>query len=160
MTTERIGLLFDKLPQLQGLNREIRGHLQLQDMLAETLPPELRHFATAVPSETGELVLLADNGAAAAKIRQLAPRILKQFRLRGMEATGIRVQTQVSICHKPLPHKQISLSEDARQALQELALTLKDSPLKSAIKRLGQRGPVTSGNQSQTLKDKKQKNNQ
>jgi hypothetical protein len=154
MSIERIGLLFEKLPQLQGLSREIRRHLELQTILAETLPTELRPSATVVASGTGELILIADNGAVAAKLRQLAPRILKLFRGRGIEATGIRVQTQVSIRHKPLPRKPISLSNDARQALLELSSKLKDSPLRSAVEKLGQPDLVSSRSQHETLKNK------
>jgi hypothetical protein len=155
MTADRIGLLFDNLPQLRGLNSEIRKQLALQTVLVEFLPVELGHSATVVASGAGELVLLADNGAVAAKLRQLAPRILNHFRQRGMEANGIRVQTQVSIRHKPLPQKQISLSENARQALLHLSSNLKDSPLKAAIEKLRQRADSGSSRQSDPLESKK-----
>jgi hypothetical protein len=155
LTAERIGQLFGKLPQLQGLNREIRKQIALQATLVEILPAALRRSATVVASGTGELILLADNGAIAAKLRQLAPRILNHFRLRGMEATGIRVQTQVSIRHKPLPQKQICLGVHARQALLELSSRLEDSPLKTAIEKLGQRAESRSVHHNDPLEHKK-----
>lgn len=155
MTAERIGRLFDNLPQLRDLNREIRKQLALQTVLVEILPAELRQSVTAVASDTGELVLLADNGTVAAKLRQLAPRILNHFRQRGTEANGIRVQTQVSIRHKPLPQKQISLGKNARQALLQLSSSLKDSPLKAAIENLGQRADNGSAQQNDPLESKK-----
>jgi len=155
MSINRIGLLFEKLPQLQGLSREIRKHLELQTILTETLPTELHRSATVVASETGELILLADNGAVASKLRQLAPRILKLFRDRGLVVTGIRVQAQVSIRHKHLPRKQIFLSKDARHALLELSSKLKDSPLRSAVEKLGQSDCVSSNKLSKPLNNKK-----
>lgn len=155
MTAERIGQLFEKLPQLQGLNREIRKQLALQTTLAEILPAALSRSVTVAASSTGELILLADNGAVAAKLRQIAPRILNHFRLRGMEATGIRVQTQASIRHKPLPQKQILLGTPARQALLKLASGLADSPLKAAIEKLGQRAEAGSVQQDGSLENKK-----
>lgn len=157
MTAERIGLLFDNLPQLRGLNSAIRNQLALQTVLVEILPVELGQSATVVASGTGELVLLADNGAVAAKLKQLAPRILNHFRQRGLEANGIRVQTQVSIRHKPLPQKQISLGENARQALLQLSSSLKDSPLKAAIERLRKRTDNGSVRPSDPLEGKKNK---
>lgn len=160
MTAERIGHLFDNLPQLRALNREIRKQLALQTTLSEILPAELRQSVTAVASDTGELVLLADNGAVAAKLRQFTPRILNHFRQRGTEANGIRVQTQVSIRHKPLPQKQISLGKNARQALLRLASGLKESPLKVAIETLGRRAEGASARQSDPLERKKSKDYQ
>lgn len=160
MTAERIGQLFEKLPQLQSLNREIQKQLALQTTLVEILPAALNRSVTVAASGTGDLILLADNGAVAAKLRQLAPRILNQFRLRGVEATGIRVQTQVSIRHKPLPQKQIFLGIHARQALLELASGLTESPLRAALEKLGQCAEAGSTQQNRPLKNEKDKNHQ
>jgi hypothetical protein len=139
VTSERIGLLIDRLPQLRGLNRQVRRLLALQGLLTEVLPESLATSTTVAFSATDELVLFADNGAAAAKLKQLAPRILVFFRQRGHEVTAIRVQVQVRIRHNPLPQKQISLGPAARQAISEFSATLDSSPLKSALERLGDR---------------------
>ena len=139
MTSERIGLLIDRLPQLQSLNRQVRRLLALQDILTEVLPDSLASSTTVALSAAEELVLFTDNGAAAAKLKQLAPRILVFFRQQGHEVTAIRVQVQVRIRHNPLLQKQISLGPTARQAIFELSATLHASPLKSALERLGRR---------------------
>jgi len=139
VNSERIGLLIDRLPQLQGLNRQVRRLLALQDILTEVLPDKLASSTTVALSAADDLVLFADNGAAGAKLKQLAPRILAFFRQRGHEVTAIRVQVQVRIRHNPLPQKQISLSPTACQAISELSATLGASPLKSALERLGRR---------------------
>jgi hypothetical protein len=139
VNSERIGLLIDRLPQLQGLNRQVRRLLALQDILTEVLPDKLASSTTVALSAADDLVLFADNGAAAAKLKQLAPRILAFFRQRGHEVTAVRVQVQVRIRHNPLPQKQISLSPTACQAISELSATLGASPLKSALERLGRR---------------------
>ena len=145
MTSERIGLLIDRLPQLQGLNRQVRRLLALQDLLTEVLPGSLASSTTVVLSDADELVLFADNGAAAAKLKQLAPRILIFFRQRGHEVTAIRVQVQVRIRHNPLPQKQFFLGPTARQAISEFSATLDPSPLKSALERLGRPKTPLSG---------------
>jgi len=139
VNSERIGLLIDRLPQLQGLNRQVRRLLALQDILTEVLPESLASSTTVALSAADELVLFVDNGSAAAKLKQLAPRILVFFREQRHEVTAIRVQVQVRIRHNPLPPKQISLSPVARQAISELSATLDASPLKSALQRLGGR---------------------
>ena len=144
MNSERIGLLIDRLPELQGINRQVRRLLALQDMLIEVLPDSLATSTSVALSAADELVLFADNGAAAAKLKQLAPRILIFFRQQGHEVTAIRVKVQVRIRHNPLPQKQISLSPTARQAISELSATLKASPLKTALERLGrQKAPLS-----------------
>jgi hypothetical protein len=139
VNSERIGLLIDRLPELQTLNRQVRRLLALQDILTEVLPDSLASSTTVALSATDELILFADNGAVAAKIKQIAPRILTFFQERTQEVTAIRVQVQVRIRHNPLPPKHISLSPIARQAISELSATLDASPLKSALQRLGAR---------------------
>ena len=139
MTSERIGLLIDRLPQLQGLNRQVRRLLALQHILTEVLPDGLASSTTVALSTANELVLFADSGAIAAKLKLLAPRILDFFQQQGHEVTAIRVQVQVRIRHNPLPQKQISLTPMARQAISELSSTLEASPLKSALERMGRR---------------------
>ena len=140
MSSERIGLLIRQLPELQGLTRQVKRLSALQATLADALPANLAASVALAVSETGELVLYADNGAVATKLKHLTPRILVFLRQRGIEATGIRVQMQVSIRHNPLPQKQISLSPAGRKAIRELAQRVENPPLKSALERLSRRG--------------------
>lgn len=139
MGSERIGILIRQLPELQGLTRQVKRLSALQATLADVLPANLAASVALAVSETGELVLYADNGAVATKLKHLTPRILVFLRQRGVEATGIRIQMQVSIRHNPLPQKQISLSPEGRKAIQELAQRIDNSPLKSALERLSRR---------------------
>ena len=139
MTRDRIGLLIDRLPELQGLNRQVRRLLALQHMLTEVLPGSLAASTTLALSATNELVLFTDSGAIAAKLKLLAPRIVDFFRQQGHEVTSIRVQVQVRIHHNPLPKKKILLSPIARKAISELSSTLDISPLKSALESLSRR---------------------
>ena len=140
MSSERIGLLIRQLPELQGLTRQVKRLSALKATLADALPANLAASVALAVSETGELVLYADNGAVATKLKHLTPRILVFLRQRGIEATGIRVQMQVSIRHNPLPQKQISLSPAGCSAIRELAQRVENPPLKSALERLSRRG--------------------
>ena len=140
MSEKRVGLLIDTLPELQALNREIRQLMALQSVLAEVLPGNLATSASVASVKAGELILFADNGAVAAKLRQIAPRILISLRQRGYEITGIHLQVQVRIRDNPLPQKQISLSSEARNAIDLLSERLNASPLKAALRRLGRHG--------------------
>lgn len=140
MPETRVGLLIDALPELRALNRDVRRLMALQSALAEVLPDNLAAFATVASMNAGELVLFVDNGAVAAKLRQMTPRILASLRQPGYEITGIHLQVQVSKRGNPLPQKQISLSAGARNAIGALSDRLDASPLKSALKRLSRQG--------------------
>ena len=140
MSDKRVGLLLNSLPELQALNRELRQLAALQSALAEVLPGNLATSTSVALVKAGELILVADNGAVAAKLKQMAPRVLSSLRQRGYEITGIRLQVQVRIRDNPLPQKQISLSSEARNAIDSLSGQLDPSPLKAALKRLGRHG--------------------
>jgi len=140
MSDKRVGLLLNSLPELQALNQELRQLAALQSALAQILPGDLPANSSVPLVKAGELILSADNGAVAAKLRQMAPRILVFLRQQGFQITGIRLQVQVRGRDNPLPRKQISLSSDARDAIGFLADRLDPSPLKTALKRLGRRG--------------------
>jgi len=140
MSAKRVGLLIDTLPELRALNREIRQLMALQSVLAEALPENLAASATVASMNAGELILFADNGAVAAKLRQMTTRILTSLRQQGYEITGIRLRVQVSIRDNPLPRKQISLSVEARNVINSLTDRLPSSPLKLALNRLSRQG--------------------
>ncbi len=140
MSDKRVGLLLNSLPELQALNQELRQLATLQSALAEVLPGNLAANSSVAVVKAGELILSADNGAVAAKLKQMAPRILVFLRQQGFQITGIRLQVQVRVRDNPLLQKQISLSSDARDAIGLLSDRLDPSPLKTALKRLGRRG--------------------
>jgi len=140
MSEKRVGLLIDTLPELQTLNQKTRQLMALQSVLAEVLPGDLATSVSVALVKAGELTLSADNGAVAAKLRQMAPRILIKLRQLGHEITGIRLQVQVRMRDNSLSPKQISLSPRARDAINLLSERLETSPLKAALKRLGRRG--------------------
>lgn len=140
MNSERIGLLLRQLPELQGLTGQVKRLSALQATLADALPANLAASVALAVAETGELVLYADNGAVATKLKHLTPRILIFLQQRGIEVTGIRVQMQVGIRHNPLPQKQILLSLEGRKAIQDLAERIESSPLKAALEQLSRRG--------------------
>jgi len=140
MSDTRVGPLLDSLPELQALNRELRQLAALQKALAEVVPGNLATSASVALVKAGELILVADNGAVAAKLRQMAPRILASLRQRGYDITGIRLQVQVRIRDNPLPQKQISMTAGASDAIDLLSKRLTPSPLTAALKRLGRHG--------------------
>jgi hypothetical protein len=143
MSDKRIGPLLQSLPELQSLSRELQQLTALQIALAQLLPGDLASSANVALLKAGELILAADNGAVAAKLKLMAPRLLTTLRQRGYDITGIRLQVQVRIRDNPLPQKQISLSSAARDAIDSLSEQISPSPLQDALKRMGKRGKTS-----------------
>ncbi len=82
------------------------------------------------------LTIAAYNSAVAAKLRQMAPDLLRHLLEHGHEVTVIQVRVQVS----PPPPASVAikpaLSSSGKQQLSELAGTLPDSPLRRALQEL------------------------
>ena len=140
MPETRVGSLLNSLPELQALNRELKQLAVLQSALAEILPDDLSTSIRVSVMKAGSVTLSANNGAAAAKLKQLTPRILDALRKHVHEINGIRVEVQLRTGDNPLPEKQISLSSGASEAIETLSKQLDTSPLKDALDRLSRRG--------------------
>ncbi len=135
----------------QNLKTLLSGNQDLRPLLAkaQTLSALQRHFISVAPPYLaqsnqvqvlglllGTLSLAVANATVAAKLRQLAPELVIMMQDRGCEVSGIRVKVQVSFDRlqpKPAPHK---LSKTAQNALNELSLSLGDSPLKQALEKM------------------------
>lgn len=89
--------------------------------------------------KSGRIVIHAHNGAIAAKLRQLEPRLLSAFRSVSLEVTGIDVRVQPGIGSVPAsaPRIRTSIGSKQKQALTSLTESLReDSSLKAALARL------------------------
>jgi hypothetical protein len=133
----------------QRLKTLLNGNQELRPLLAkaQVLSALHSHFTTVAPPhltrdvqilglQLGTLSVAAANATVAAKLRQLAPELVTHLQNRGCEVSGIRVKVQVSFDRlqpRPPPHK---LSKTAQNALKELSLNLKDSPLKLALEKI------------------------
>jgi len=122
-----------ELRQLSGKVRQLRA---LQVQYEQVTPPSLLRASRVMQIEQNVLIVAANNNAVAAKLRQMTPDLVRQLQLNGSEVTGIQVRVQVT--SPPIPRASIpsSVSNSGKQQLNDLAETLGDSPLKSAIQRL------------------------
>jgi hypothetical protein len=82
------------------------------------------------------LVIAANNGAVAAKLRQMAAEFISLFQAGCCEVTVIQIKVQVMSQTRTIPPEPRKLGKPARDALNKLDDNLADSPLKSAIRRL------------------------
>jgi len=135
---QKIGDVIASSGTLKALAQQAQRLRDLQQFFLESTSSALAAASRVASLKAGTLLILADNAAVAAKLRQLAPRLLLQFKERGVEVTGIRVDVQVK------PHKikaedeftKRSLPPDAIKEFSALSDALPASPLKSALRRL------------------------
>ena len=137
--SQRLNSYFDTSQELRQLSHKVAQLLALQRHYEQVAPPALVRASHVVQLELQTLLLAADNGAVAAKLRQLAPRLTQLFHDGGHEVTAIQVRVQVTL--PPVVHTSspASLSTTGRQRLIDLAGELADSPLKSALQRLSKK---------------------
>lgn len=137
MASKRLNSFFVASPELRLFARQA-GMLQaLQQQYEQIVPPSLKQSSRVQQMEGKILTLAADNGAVAAKLRQLVPELTRLFQHKGCEVTGIRVRVQVSSPPAKRAAPPVRLNEAARQRLMDSVRQMPDSPLKCALQRLG-----------------------
>lgn len=113
--------------------------LKLQQIVAATIPSALAKSCRVANYKLGVLVIHADNGAVAAKLRQMAPTLSDELRSRGTEVTEIRFKVQPRESLPPPPPRipVAIISEEAKRGLTNLSTQLPEgSSLKVALERL------------------------
>ena len=126
---------------LLPFHQRLRQLSRLQKTFADALPPGLSESCRIATVEGSTIIVAAANGAVAAKLKQMLPRLLERFRenfcenkKQYQEVTGISVIVQpeffvVETRHRlSLPREPIPVEK-----LAELAESLEDSPLKTAL---------------------------
>ena len=146
--SQRLKSYFGASPELRQLSGKAGQLLALQQLYEQVAPASLMRYSRVLQLEQQILTLAANNGAIAAKLRQLAPELTSMLQNKGCEVTGIQVRVQVTLPATEHTAAPPMLSAAGRKRLTELALELPDSPLKSALQRLANK----SGQQTKTCK--------
>ena len=113
--------------------------LKLQRIIDTTMPPSLKRACRIANYRLGIVFIHADNGAVAAKLRQLAPSLCDDLRSSGGDITEIRIKVQPREVTEPAEiGKTIpQLGARTKQGLTNLSHSLPgDSPLKASLERL------------------------
>lgn len=113
--------------------------LRLQRIFESAVPRSLGRGARVANLKLGRLVVFADNGAIAAKLRQIVPTLNGAFANLAPEVTGIEIKVQPRVpggdmgsAGTPKP-----LGGHAKRGLTSLAESLpEDSPLVRALRQL------------------------
>ena len=133
---QRLNSFFASSKELSQISGKVQQLRAFQLHYEQVAPPSLLGASHVLQIEQSVLILAANNGAVAAKLRQMAPDMVRQLQVHGCEVTGIQVRVQVTL--PPIKHTATpsSMSIQAKQRLFDLAATLADSPLKRALQRL------------------------
>ena len=135
---QHLKTLLNSSQELRPLLAKAQALSGLQDHFISVAPPLFTQSSQVqvLSLQFGTLSIAVANATLAAKLRQLAPQLAILMQDRGCEVSGIRVKVQVSFDRlqpKPAPHK---LSKTAQNAINELSLSLNDSPLKVALEKM------------------------
>lgn len=112
---------------------------RLQAMLDATLPAHLAPGTRIANLKRGKVIIHADSGAVAVKLRQLAPRLAAGFIQQGEEVTGIEVRVQASRPRMANAKRKVpkTLGLRTKQTLTSLAAGLTEgSPIQRALLKL------------------------
>lgn len=135
----RLNTFLSSSRELGQLAQKARELTALQQHFELVVPLSLKRGCRVMHLEQQTLTVAADNGAIAAKLRQMTADLAAQLQQRGVEVTVIQVQVQVSAPPYIPPPKPRSLSQTGKSQLEKFADNLPDSPLKNALNRLTRR---------------------
>ncbi len=119
--------------------------LKLQRIFERAAPAALAQHGRVANMKLGKVVIHATNGAVAAKIRQLTPRLTDSFRQSGVDVNEIQVKVQPNATRtvKKTATTPANIGIQTKQGLTSLARGLpEDSPLKAALERFTDRALV------------------
>jgi hypothetical protein len=113
--------------------------VKLQRVFEQIAPLHLAASSRVANFKSGKVVLHADSGAVAAKLKQMLPSLIDDFSLKGAEVTEILVKVQ-PIHAAPQQKKRLlapPVGVAAKEGLHRLAEDLPpESPLKESLERL------------------------
>ena len=146
-----IGFLLNSLNDFEAISMRVKRIAALQRTYLKAAPGEVTRRSRVGTETQGTLVLLADNGAVAARLRQSIPRLLTVIKQYWPEITSIRIEVQVVHNSKVKKPQIRRIGATGLNDLQRLAGSLSESsPLRAAISKLikGQAGASNGKNQT------------
>lgn len=114
--------------------------LRLHRLFEAALPPSLSGAARVANLRLGKVIVHADNGAVAAKLRQITPRLGIVFHKEFAEVTGIQVCVQArssGYSAALAKHQAFPIGDRNKRALTSAADAMPEgSPIQAALRRL------------------------
>lgn len=141
MAGHKISFWLTTAGELRELSSKAQRLARLQRTFLDSVPPELARAARTSDLRGGTVRFVADNSTVAAKLKQLVPRLLIDFRKSEPEVTGIHISVQVkSSTKRPAPTaEKAALSHETIDEFRRLVTQVRDRRLRSALTRLVRR---------------------
>jgi Dna[CI] antecedent, DciA len=136
VNSQLIGPLLRSLRNLEAIVVRAEQLAALEQAYVAAIPREFAARSRVAYERAGAIVVLADTSAVAAKLRQLAPRIVARIVKSAPEITSMRVEVQIAQHNNSPPRVRPTIGADGLASLRELRDALPDSPLRVAIGRL------------------------
>ena len=144
MPALKINRFFSADGDFQPVFEKVRAIEALSKLLKGFLPPELAPLVQVANFKDGKLVLLAANGAAAAKLRLLSESLGTYITKQRSQVNSVSVRVQPGIGEPPdTAPKQAHLTGAALRELVVLYGRLPDSAFRKALKTLLERHNLT-----------------
>lgn len=131
--------ILGKEPEHKDLFLKIDKLNKIQQSSLTVIPSHLAKHCTVGLPNNGKLTIFAQNGAIATKLKQIAPSILQKIKNHGWEVTSIQIATQAhsqAINVDNFNPQKKHLGQKGVASLNQLAASLPESPLKTAIESL------------------------
>lgn len=124
------------MTDLEAIRVRARRIAALQQAYLTAVPGELARASAVGYEQQGTLVVLAANGAVAARLRHLAPRLHLTMQKQFPEVKGIRIEVQLvrGTNRRSRPIRRIGATGLGQ--LKALESELPDGPLRDALRRL------------------------
>lgn len=154
-------LPFSILVRLTKLDRILSAEGQLQPVLAKTrdiralaelvdgfLPSDLARRVRVANFREGQLVLLAEHSATAAKLRLLAPSLSRFLVHQRWQVSSVLVRVQPSLSRFGATQKTVHFSTNALASLRKLHDQMRGSPARQALAALLDRSDVRTSSEA------------
>jgi hypothetical protein len=136
MPLHTIGKLLSATEELKALQARTRRLLELQTLYFRSAPRELATSSRVKSFRAGTLFVFADNSAVAAKLKQLAPRLLASIQKNEAEVTALHIGVQVTDAQRTYKSLKTVLPPQAIEEFDALATRITDTELKLALANL------------------------
>jgi hypothetical protein len=151
LNSQTIGSLLHSLRDLEAILVRVKQLARLQQAYSASVPRELARRSRVAYEREGTVVVSADTSAIAAKLRQLAPRIVIGIVKSCPEVTAIQIELQVTEAGQAAPEPRPEIGSQGLASFGQLRDSLPASPLREALDRLVARRLALDG-EDQSLK--------
>jgi Dna[CI] antecedent, DciA len=152
-----IGSVLSSLRELEATLVRVNRLAALQRIYAVAVAADLARRSRVTLERSGTLVVVADTSAIAAKLKQLAPRIVQEIVKSAPEVTSIQVEAQVPLGSDLGARSRPKIGPRGLTSLGELRDALPDSPLRQALDRMVRRS-ISSHREDKPLKGQESQN--